>query len=223
MNLLPAANIDFSQIDWVLLDMDGTLLDLYFDEQVWNQRLPKRYAAAKNLPLERAREAIQALMAPIRGTLQWYCFDHWEKMTGFDLIEIENEVYEHVKPRPGAVQFLENLRDIPATIVLATNADRRSLNRKISHTGLEPYLDHIVSSHDFGHAKESGEFWSRLQTKLDFDPQKALFIDDNESVLTAAQAFGIAHLFSISFPNSQGERNSSEQFYCLESFSEFPL
>ena len=223
MNQPQAGNVDFSDIDWVFLDMDGTLLDLYFDDQVWNQRLPIRYALAKDLPLEQAREAIEGLMAPIRGTLQWYCFDHWQKVTGFDLTEIEDEVWEHVKPRPGAVQFLENLRKISATIVLTTNADRRSMTRKITHTGIEPYLDHIVSSHDFGHAKENHAFWLRLQNEFDFDPQRALFIDDNEAVLAAAQAFGIAYLYCISQPNSQGERKVSDDYYYLDSFSEFAL
>ncbi|MGR8947330.1 MAG: HAD-IA family hydrolase, partial [Gammaproteobacteria bacterium] len=184
MNFPQPSEVDFTQLDWVLLDMDGTLLDLYFDDKVWNQRLPERYAGAHNMPVEQAREAIQKLMAPIRGTLQWYCFENWQKMTGIDLMEIENEVYGYVQPRPGAIQFLQKLRSIPATIVLATNADRRSMSRKIAHTGIEQYFDYVISSHDFGYAKESSEFWSSLQAHLALVREKALFVDDNETVLT---------------------------------------
>ena len=36
--------IDWSQIDTVLLDMDGTLLDLRFDNHFWLELVPRRFA-----------------------------------------------------------------------------------------------------------------------------------------------------------------------------------
>ena len=37
--------LDWQDIHTVLLDMDGTLLDLHFDNHFWLEHLPKRYAA----------------------------------------------------------------------------------------------------------------------------------------------------------------------------------
>ncbi|MEM7469076.1 MAG: HAD-IA family hydrolase, partial [Pseudomonadota bacterium] len=184
----PQRNCTFSptEIDWVILDMDGTLLDLHFDDQVWNHQLPSQYAKQEGITLEEAKEKISSMMDPIRGTLLWYCFDHWQLLTNIDLCAIENEVYNLVGPRPGAEDFLIRLSDYPATTVLATNADRRSMERKLSHTGLDKYFGHIVSSHDFGFAKETNAFWSRLQSTLGFANDKVLFIDDNHNVLRAA-------------------------------------
>ena len=36
--------IDWDDIDTVLLDMDGTLLDLHFDNFFWMHYMPRRYA-----------------------------------------------------------------------------------------------------------------------------------------------------------------------------------
>ena len=36
--------IDWDRIDTVLLDMDGTLLDLHYDNTLWNELLPARYS-----------------------------------------------------------------------------------------------------------------------------------------------------------------------------------
>ena len=216
----PAA-LDISRLDSVILDMDGTLLDLRFDDFVWNRRLPQSYAQAHGLTVQEASSKIQALMAPIRGTLPWYCFDNWQNLTGIDLTEIEDEVYEYVRPRPGAVEFLQQLKKMPVNIVLATNADRRSMTRKISHTGLEEYFDHIISSHDFGHAKEEQGFWHALKEKIAFRPTDSLFIDDNHSVLIAAKEFGLRFLYGVAQPATDGETKTSEEFHCLSSFEEF--
>lgn len=216
----PASNapLRLADIDHVILDMDGTLLDLHFDEQVWHHRLPCRYSELNNISILEASEKIKALMNPVRGTLQWYCFDYWQSLVGIDLLLIENEVFELVNTRPGAESFLQGLRDLPCQVVLATNADRRSMTRKISHTSLASYFDEICSSHDFGHAKEEIAFWQALQKKIRFDPKRTLFIDDNHNVLEAANEFGIAHVFGIEKPNSQGERLASNKFHCLKSF-----
>ena len=36
--------INWPQIDTVFLDMDGTLLDLHFDNHFWREHMPRRYA-----------------------------------------------------------------------------------------------------------------------------------------------------------------------------------
>lgn len=216
-------NLNIDALDHVILDMDGTLLDLNFDEQVWNHRLPQQYARLNNLSTQDAAQKIKSLMGPIRGTLSWYCFDHWQALVGIDLLTIENEVFDLVSTRDGAEEFLKRLGDLPCEVVLATNADRRSMTRKLAHTALSEYFDLIFSSHDFGHAKEDTAFWHALQKEISFDPARTLFIDDNHNVLAAAQRFGIKQLYGIEQPNSQGDPLSSEQFYCLSSFEELSL
>ena len=44
--------IDWSCIDTVLLDMDGTLLDLHFDNFFWSEHLPRTYALRHQISKE---------------------------------------------------------------------------------------------------------------------------------------------------------------------------
>ena len=216
-------DLDVDSLKYIILDMDGTLLDLHFDDEVWNHRLPREYAEQNDLAIQDATAEIKSLMAPIRGTLDWYCFDHWRSLVGIDLLHIENEVFNLVSIRPGVVEFLERLCAAECKLILATNADRRSMSRKLAHTQLSGYFDDIFSSHDFGYAKESLAFWQALQEKINFDPERTLFIDDNHTVLSAARQFGIKFLYGIQQPNSQGETIQSEDFYCLSTFEELAL
>ncbi len=42
--------IDWDNIDTVLLDMDGTLLDLGFDNWFWQPHVPEQYPPSRHLP-----------------------------------------------------------------------------------------------------------------------------------------------------------------------------
>ncbi|MES9968101.1 MAG: haloacid dehalogenase, partial [Sedimenticola sp.] len=76
--------IDWNQIDSVFLDMDGTLLDLHFDNHFWLEHVPVRYAEARAIPLEQAKRQLMELYKSIEGTLEWYCVDHWSRKLGLD-------------------------------------------------------------------------------------------------------------------------------------------
>ncbi len=52
-----------------MLDMDGTLLDLAFDNYMWKELVPRRYAAENGMPYEEARELLMAKYEAIEGDL----------------------------------------------------------------------------------------------------------------------------------------------------------
>jgi len=193
--------IDWDHIDTVLLDMDGTLLDLRYDNTLWNQLLPERYGAHHDVTLEEARAHLFGAMEKHYGTLTFYCLDHWAEFTGLDIVALHEELLDLVRYRPSAEQFLDWLRGNGKRALLVTNAHRESLRVKNLRAGVVARLDADVSCHDYGAPKESLGFWDALMAEHPFDPGRTLLIDDNANVLQAAGDFGIRHLYTVIQPD----------------------
>jgi HAD superfamily hydrolase (TIGR01509 family) len=210
----------WDQIDTVLLDMDGTLLDLRFDNYFWLEVLPEHYARHHQLSVEVARAKLAPLFVAKQGTLDWYCIDFWTRELSLDIAELKRAEREHVRFLPGAERFLQQLHARDLDPVLVTNAHRGVLEIKAEQTGLLRYFRRIVSSHDLGVPKEHPEFWTRLQAALGFDPERCMFVDDSIAVLNAARSHGIGQIFAISRPDSTQHSRTIADFPTVERIEE---
>lgn len=210
--------IDWSKIETVLLDMDGTLLDLHFDNYFWRQHLPKVYSEHHDLPHQESLSYLEPLFKSHQGTLNWYCVDFWSEQLGLDIMQHKSDVAHKIGYRPQAREFLKNCQQQVSDLRLITNAHRKVLNLKIQYTGLDQYFHQDICSHELGAAKEDQQFWIALNQLQAFDPQKTLFIDDSETVLDAANEYGIEYLFSIAKPDSQNHRRSASKYPMIEAF-----
>ena len=211
-------NLDWDSIDTVLLDMDGTLLDLHFDYYFWTQHLPENYNQIQSGNIEQTTLYIANRLAEKQGQLEWYCTDYWSRQFGLNIIQAQAEVKHLIQERPQVIEFLESLGKQQKNRVLITNSDRPSIELKFANSAIEPLLDQVISSHDYRAAKEDQQFWYELQKNLDFDPATTLFIDDSESVLNAAHQFGVKHLLSIKQPISTQPREDISQFPMIDDF-----
>ncbi len=212
--------MNWATVDTVILDMDGTILDLHYDNTVWNELLPRAYAAHHNVNLPHAQETLHAHMREIHGSIDFYSFDYWTRFTGLDLVALHRQATDLVNYRPGAHAFLRWLRTSGRHCLIATNAHRDSVGVKFSHIDLAQEVDAVVSSHDFGHPKEAAAFWEALQSEHPFDRQRALFVDDNEDVLAAAAAYGVAHVLCVSQPDSQRPARDVLRYPSFNDFAE---
>lgn len=210
-------------IDTVLLDMDGTLLDLHFDNHFWQTHVPLRYAQARNLPHDVAHEVLTARYHACAGTLEWYSVDYWEAELELDIMRLKEEVAHLIAVHPSVVDFLAALRAAGKRLVLATNAHHKSITLKMAKTGLEPHFDAIVSSHAIGAAKESLAFWEKLVVIEPFDPQRTLLVDDSLPVLDAARDYGIRHLLAIRTPDTRQPPKNTGRYQAIDSFAELLL
>lgn len=205
------AQVDWAEVEWVILDMDGTILDLAYDNYFWGELLPLRYAEKNALTLERAHEVLRPQFEAIRHTLPWYCTDHWTRTTGIDIAALKRECRMRIAPIPGAVDFLHAVRASGRQLWLATNAHHDSWQLKLEHTGLRPLFDRVICSHDYGAPKEDQRFWNAVRGAHPFEPARALFVDDSQPVLDAARLFGIKQVIGIRKPDStQPEREIRE-------------
>ena len=212
--------VDWNHIESVLLDLDGTLLDLRFDNHFWVEFIPEHYAQHHQLALEKARAEVFARMKQLRGTLDWYCTDFWSRELKLDIIALKAAKRHLIQTRPGAEDFLTTLQGGPRRVVLVTNAHPETIDLKMDQTGIAPLFDRIISSHNLGYPKEHDRFWRLLQETEPFAPEKTLFIDDNLDVLRSAAAYGISHLLAVPRPDSTREPMDTEEFRGLSAFDD---
>ena len=212
--------IDWNQIELLLLDMDGTLLDLHFDNHFWLEHVPRRYAQANGLSMQAAQKQLFDRYQDIAGTLEWYCVDHWSHALGLDIALLKAEVEHLISVHPYVVDFLKAMRDQGRRRVLVTNAHQKSLELKLDRTRLGGHLDAVICAHDLGLPKEDPLFWNKLQEVEPFDPDKTLFVDDSPAVLKSAREYGIRGLLRILKPDSRSPVREAEGFPAIRDFSE---
>ncbi len=209
---------DWAQIDTVLLDMDGTLLDLHFDNHFWLEYVPQRYARQHGLSLAAATEELLQRYKKVEGTLNWYCVDYWSQELGLDIPLLKTEVEHLIAVHPHVMDFLQCLEDKGKSRILVTNAHQKALQLKMSKTRLGGHLDQVISAHDIGLPKENPAFWGRLQQVVNYLPEHTLFIDDSLPVLRSAHSFGIAHLLCMLQPDAKQPARDIQEFRALMHF-----
>jgi putative hydrolase of the HAD superfamily len=212
--------ISWNAVDTVLLDMDGTLLDLNFDNHFWQVHVPLRYAEIHGVTREAAREELMARYHARAGTLAWYSVDFWETELELDIMKLKEEVAHLIAVHPHVTAFLAAVRAAGKRVALVTNAHHKSLTLKMARTGLQEYFDFLVTSHELGVEKEDPDFWRRLQQTFPFAPERSLLVDDSLPVLDSARAYGIRHLVAIRQPDTQKPPKDVGGYAAIASFAE---
>lgn len=209
---------DWNTIDTVLLDMDGTLLDLNFDNHFWQQHLPLRYAEHHGRDREVVRQELMARFKAHEGTLPWYSVDFWSDALALDLMVLKEEVAHLIDIHPGVPEFLTAARAGGKRVLLVTNAHHKSLTLKMARTGLSVHFDAMITSHELGLPKEDVAFWDALREVQPFDPARTLLVDDTIAVLESADRYGIAELRAICRPDTCQPERLPTRFAALNSF-----
>jgi len=211
-------DLPWHAIDTVLIDLDGTLLDLHYDNHFFSEYLPAHLAWLRGVDVATVRAEFDAHCRRIEGTLEWYCLDYWQRELGLDLLPLKRRAADRVRWRPHAHDFLMRLAGAGKRRVLATNAHRGSIAVKAERVPFPDNLEAIHSAHDLGAPKEDPAFWGALRTREDFLPERTLFVDDNPRVLAAARAWGIGHVVGITRPDLTRPPRALTGFAAIEDF-----
>ena len=212
--------IDWHQIHSVFLDMDGTLLDLHFDNHFWQEHVPVRYAEKLGVDVETAKQQLYPRFRKVEGTMEWYCIDYWSNELGLDIAQLKEEVDHLIAVHPHVTDFLDRVRAVGKRVVLVTNAHGKSLELKMNRTRLGGHFDKIICSHDFGLPKENVNFWGQLQQVEPFDVSNTLLVDDSLSVLRSAREYGIQYLLAVFKPDTRGPVREVEDFDAINGFDD---
>jgi HAD superfamily hydrolase (TIGR01509 family) len=211
---------DWKEIDTLLLDMDGTLLDKHFDDHFWEEYVPSQYANQFGVPEEEARDKLLPLFRSQEKTLNWTSLDYWTQQLGMDIHALKKQVDHLIAVHPYVIGFLDRAREVGKKVHLVTNAHGKTLDLKMDKTALAGKFDEIYTAHDIGMPKEDPLFWGELQKKIPFDPERTLLGEDTEAVLVSARKFGIRYLVFVANSSSTKAARDSEDFFSIQRFSE---
>jgi len=211
--------IDWNDIDTVLLDMDGTLLDRHFDDHFWLEHVPNRWATCNHTSVEQAKEHLYALFRSEENSLNWTDLDFWSDRLKLDIPLLKREVEHLISVHPYVIEFLRFLKQRRKTVWLVTNAHSKTLDLKMKNTRIGPYFDGIVSAHQVGLPKENERFWGRLQNFINYQPDRTMLGEDSEANLATAESFGIRYLIYVSRYSSKVTPRQSKNFPTIDYFN----
>jgi putative hydrolase of the HAD superfamily len=212
--------LPWEEINAVLLDMDGTLLDKHFDDYFWEQYVPEHYSLLHDIPVEEAKTQLLVRYQQVKATLDWADLNFWSRELGIDLQELKLRINHLIGVHPYVVEFLEYCLKTKKKLYLITNAHSSALSIKLEKTAIGPWFDRIICAEEVGLAKEEPLFWERLEKMLKFEKNRTLLVDDTEQVLFTARDYGLAHLLFVARPSSRQRVEYSCHFPSIEYFKE---
>jgi putative hydrolase of the HAD superfamily len=212
MNVPALSPSQWDHIDTVLLDMDGTVLDLAFDNHFWLSHVPEAWARRRSLSVQQALQELKGRFRACEGTLNWYCVDYWSRELELDIPALKERHSERIGWLPGAREFLQKVRALGKRLVLITNSHPKTLAIKDARTQVISHFDAGFSSHSFGAPKEEMQFWREFAKVEHFDPARSLFVDDSLPVLRAARAAGIGLIYAVHRPDTHAAPRMQQEF-----------
>jgi 5'-nucleotidase len=200
--------------------MDGTLLDLHYDNYFWLEYLPSYLAEQRQQSIDDCRLELEQLSEQVIGTLDWYCLDYWSEQLAIDIPKIKLNISDRIAFRPHTIAFLDSLRQRKKRIILATNAHPKTLELKLLQADFSGYFEAMSSSHDLGFPKENQAYWPKLINQFGLNPKRCLFIDDSFAVLESARGFGIGHILAVEQPDLTKKARDCSPFTGITDFSQ---
>jgi len=207
-------------IDWILLDMDGTLLDKYFDDYFWEHLVPEKYSEKHDVTFGKAKEILLSMYKSHEGTLNWTDIDFWSNELHLDIPALKEQIKHMIEVHPHVEDFLKAMKKYKKKVFMLTNAHYKVLDIKLKKTEIGGYFDRCITSYEMGFPKEMIEFWEKVQTMLKFDKERTLFIDDTAAVLRTAKTFGIKYLLLKTGASSKKKDTVTHEFPVLKDYRE---
>lgn len=211
--------LEWNDIDTVLLDMDGTILDRHFDDHFWLEHVPERWSQRNHTTLEYAKNHLYSLFHSQENTLNWTDLDYWSDRLKLDIPVLKQELEHLIAIHPHVIDFLLFLKRSGKKIWLVTNAHSKTLDLKMKRTRIGIYFDGIISAHQVGLPKEDSRFWEALQNFVSYSPERTLLGEDSETNLVTAREYAIRYLIYVSHYSSKISPRRSEHFPTIDYFN----
>ena len=180
----------------ISFDVDGTLVDLEYNDLIWFKEIPELIAKKKRISFEKSLKYVHEEYNKLgEHNLNWYDINYWVTYFGIK-VSPKNilEKYEsQVKIFPEVISLLEELKKNFILIVI-TSMPHEFLIPKMKNLG--KYFKFSFSAlSDFKELKNS-EMYSKISKTLNVHPAQILHIGDHwEFDYLAAQKAGMNAIY----------------------------
>ena len=183
----------FKDIECLLIDMDGVILDNAYDNDFWQNQIPEVIADSKGIAFDDAKRLAIQIFNYKKNTKDWYDVDYWSNMLSID-IEAQKrseKSFSKISLYDGVIDTLSALKN-KTKMILITNAHRKTLNIKLEKYNLTPYFDEMVCAHELNYVKEDIQLWYMLRSKYRLDYEKTLLVEDTINNINVGLSAGIS-------------------------------
>ena len=183
----------FKDIECLLIDMDGVILDNAYDNDFWQNQIPEVIADSKGIEFDDAKRLAIQIFNYKKNTKDWYDVDYWSNMLSID-IEAQKrseKSFSRISLYDGVIDTLSILKN-KTKMILITNAHRKTLNIKLEKYNLTPYFDEMVCAHELNYVKEDIQLWYMLRSKYRLDYEKTLLVEDTINNINVGLSAGIS-------------------------------
>jgi FMN phosphatase YigB (HAD superfamily) len=164
----------------VSFDLDGTLVDDAFDQEIWFQEIPRRYADKHGLGLDQARERVVADYRSLRGIPRWTDLAFWFER--FDLGDWEpaaRSLTRLIRAYPETVEVLEALA-LRYRLIIVTQAEPKFYGLKFEVTGLRRFFERIYSTPErFSRLAKDADVYAAILSELGVEGEWVLHVGDH--------------------------------------------
>lgn len=176
----------------LIFDMDGVVTDnLKYHKRAWQ-------AFFKNHQFKLTDKLFDTRMNGCTNTeiLQMIFKRKLSKNEISEFIEEKENLYRklfrsHLRPVPGLIKFLAELRRLKIPIALATAAPSINVRFVLKGTGTQKFFKNIVDAENVKHGKPSPEIFLKAAHKLKTPPKRCVVFEDAPLGLMAAQRAGM--------------------------------
>ena len=209
-------------IEFILFDLDGTLVDTNADLTAAMNYMLKQYNAPALQP-----EQVKVLLGCGVHDLVSRSFetstgrklsgDELEKAVRINLAYYAEHNTDLTTTFPGVIEVLEYCRERNIKMAVVTNKGTKPSTKIVDATGLSGYMSAVQGDGDNLPLKPQPDLLWHVMKKLNAVPEKTLMVGDNYTDIGAARNAGVKSVF---IKNGYGVIGSEKADYIIDNFAD---